>query len=292
MERDDQAAPEQEVVDDDLSVLEADAEAQDEAGQKPQADPADLELARKYGWRPLEEYTRDPKGWVDADRFLELGSTQAKILRDTKRELEAKLADSERQRAEEVRRLEAMAREGIDRARKQERADFDRRLADLAARQRAAVETGDTRTFDALERERQQMRPPTQDDGQQPGADPAAAKYLAETPWVQNADAKAYGAYLIEQNPHIKALPAMDQIRWAEERVKVAYPALFQSSEPASVPAAPKRQMVDGGGLGTTRRASAAGKLPPDAKAQGQEFVKEGLFKSLEEYAQSYFEQE
>ena len=79
-------------------------------------DPADdarkeiEDAARKYGWRPKGEFDRDPSGWVDADRFLELPATRLKMTNDAKRELERELKN----RDERLARIDEHFRRYVD----------------------------------------------------------------------------------------------------------------------------------------------------------------------------------
>jgi hypothetical protein len=58
-------------------------------------------------------------------------------------------------------------------------------------------------------------------------------------------------------------------------------------------PQRPQFSKVDGGGLGAIgKRGKGPDDLPSEARKVGQDFVSEGIFKSLDEYAASYFAQE
>ena len=83
------------------------------------------------------------------------------------------------------------------------------------------------------------------------------------------------------QTPDPKA-----QLEFAERTMRAKYPHLFQAPAP--------RQRVDGGGLasGPAAGRSAFDKLPSEAKAAFERFVKQGVFantkKDREEYASDY----
>lgn len=245
--------------------------------------------AKKYGWRPKEDFDRDPEGWVDADRFLELPSTGVKMLRDTKRDLEKRVEESEKARAVDIARVEATSRAAIEAVRMQERQRYDTELTAVREAKRQAASMADVARYDALEtRERQLSAPPVrQSDEKQPHPD--AVEYAArpEGAWLNNPELAKAGFHLIEANPSVKVLPPKVQIAFAEAELRKFYPTAFAApaqQEP------PKASRVDGGGLaGGGRRTKGADDLPADVRKVAAGFVKEGVFKDINAYAAAYW---
>lgn len=256
-----------------------------ESAPSPEQIEAEAE-ARKYGWRPKEEFDRDPEGWVDAGRFLELPSTHLKMQRDTTRELQKQL----KARDDELSGIKRAAKEAVEAVRRQEREKFESEIASIREQQRRAVEEGDVDRFDTLTKREEDIRKRAPaapaPEVEAPAYAAEVQDYMAKNPWTQNQEALAFARGAIEMNPEVKLLPARKQVEWAEKKVKDNFPELFEAPKAA----APSR--VDGGGLGISRKSGkGADDLPPDARAVGQEFVKDGIFKSIDDYAKAFFVQ-
>jgi hypothetical protein len=251
----------------------------------PQVDPEAEADARKYGWKPKEEFTLDPEGWVSADRFLELPSTQRKMTQDINRRLEKELKD----RDERLERIQATSAEAVTIARRQERERYEAQLAQIAAEKRQAVEVGDGARYDQLTVQERQIRPPAIDQAApSPQVHPVVAEAIKATPWMQDPDAYRFAQMAINDSPEVQRLPAAKQIAWAEKKVREHFPEHFPEQ-----PVKPQFSKVDGGGLGHIgKRGKGPDDLPAEARKVGQDFVTEGIFKSLDEYAASYFAQE
>jgi hypothetical protein len=274
-------------LDDDLDLPEQD---DDDAGDlAPQPDPAREELeaqARKYGWRPQSDFDRAPASWVDADRFLELPATNVKVLRD---EIKQRDDDYKRQ-IEEVTRGTKMA---VERVRAQEQQRYETDLAAIRAAKREAVDMADVRAYEAAEKQEQALKAPeaqaqtTQPDA--PQIDPYVQEYAAKNDWLKNPILHKTAKDLIDMNPAALAMPAKEQLAYAETEMRKMYPGYFpaQSATPA------RASRVDSGGLGAPRRSGrGADDLPADVRRVAKEFVQEGVYKSVDEYAADYFAQE
>lgn len=104
---------------------------------EPAAEPTAEDIAREKGWRPKEEFTGDPKDWIDAGEFnrrqplYDRLSTQNKELKSVKKTLDAVVKYQKEQ--------EAKIRQKV--------------IAELEAKKRDAVKYADTEAFDAAEAE-------------------------------------------------------------------------------------------------------------------------------------------
>lgn len=256
-----------------------------EAQDAPQIDPEAEAEARKYGWKPKEEFTLAPEGWVAADRFLELPSTQVKMSRDLTRRLEKDL----KARDDEIARISATTAEALGLVRKQERARYEEMLAQFEVAKRQAAEGGDVARYDALTRQQQTIRPPEPEQTEAPKRPAFVEEYAKTAAWMQDQNAVAFARAAIDDNREVMRLPPEKQIAWAEKRVREYFPEHFPAPEQPK----PQFSKVDGGGMGAIgKRGKGADDLPAEARKIAQEFVDEGVFKSLDEYAASYFAQE
>jgi hypothetical protein len=243
--------------------------------QAPEPDHAAAEEA--------DQFTLAPDGWVDAEKFLTLPSTQLKISRDLQREMRAELAET-KARAE---RAERMSLTVAERAREQERQKYEEQIAELRKQQRDAASIGDLETYDAIGTRVERMAPPKVEPvAPQPDDQPPEVKaFIAANPWTQDPQAARFAFELIETTPGAKALPPERQLAFADQKVREFFPEKFQTQAPR----APAK--VDGGGLGgISTKQSYSARLPADVAKAGRDFVKQGIFKDIEEYARDYFE--
>lgn len=263
-------------------------EEQEELVKEPveESDPESEAEARKYGWRPKSEFDRDPSGWVDAKRFLEIPQTQVKMLRDSKRASEKEL----RELRDQVSRIEGTTKTAIERVREQEKLAYEAKLSEFERSKREAAEVGDMARYDAIQSQQAKLRAPEpiEQPREQPRIHPDLEVYRQSDAgaWIGNSDATSFGYAEIERNPSIKQLPVGKQLQWVEGRVREHFPELFPQQQQ-------RASKVDGGGVaGFQRRGKGADDLPAEARQVGQDFVKEGVFKNLEDYAREYFGQE
>ena len=278
---------------DDLDVEASKGQDQDD-GEARQKDAPDLEAAiretqeeaRKYGWRPRDQFTLNPETWVDADRFLELGSTQRKMLKDA-------LAQRDQRIEEQERKLEAIAalnRQTVERQVAQERQRFEQQLAALREHKRQAAEEADLARYDELDRQERQMRPPqVEGHRDQPQEFPEVKAYREANAWTQSADLWDAAVAAVAANPAIQSEPPARQLRYAEMAVRQAYPEAFAQPAPRQQAAQPRQARVDGGGLGASSRGKGAESLPADVKAIARSEIENGHFANMDEYAKEYF---
>lgn len=266
--------------------LEVEAEGPDDTGrEEPEGNPEAEAEARKYGWRPKDEFDRDPKGWVDASRFLELPTTQKKMVQDELRQTTSEFT-------RRMERLERSNKAAMKRALEVQQEAHERDLKNVEAAQRRAVEDGDTDRYDALARHKQVLmkaapRPDDADDTPA-GPDPYVSEYKesAEGAWLKDPMLFDFASRAIDNSRGAAGQTAREQIAYAKTQVEKYFPHMFETKPK------PRASRVDGGGLAGGRASGGAAKLPPEAVRAGKDFVKQGLFKSLDDYAKTYFEQE
>jgi len=261
---------------DDLEPEVDEAEVQAEAPEaeiEPPApvDPALVEEARKYGWRPKEEFTLAPEGWVDAERFLELPQTQVKKYRDENRDYARRL--------EGIERTQKMA---MDRLRQQERERFEAEIERIQSGIKKAAELGDVQEVSTLLEQQRKLQAPVETP-QPTGPAPEVQAYVAQNEWAKDPMLWDFAVRAVDMNPEIKARTPAEQLSYAESKVKAMFPHMFQQAP------APVRQRVEGGGLATRRAGKGPSDLPPEARKAGEMYVQEGIYKTLEAYASDYF---
>jgi hypothetical protein len=273
------------------SEIEVEAPEAEASVEAPQYDPVDAEEARLFGWKAPDEWVGDkPPGYIDdPKRFIDRvkGSRIFKAMD----EIRAKEAEAT---ASKLQRLEQAAKYAMD-VQKQE---YDRRLQEIEARQRRAVETADVATFDALERQKATMQPPPQAFQPEPdGPSPVVQEYAAKNEWVNDPVLRQEGAIAIDValRSGRKFRDDAEQLEYAESVMRRKYPHVFQPA-PVQQPAVPAVSKVDGGGIGggATFKAGAFSKLPSEAISAFRKGVEQGLFtndeKGKAEYARLYNE--
>jgi hypothetical protein len=128
---------------------------------------------------------------------------------------------------------------------------------------------------------------------QVPQTDDATSDFLAKAEWSKDSFLVKQMADAIDADPHARQMSPLEQVKWADQKVREYFPHKFQPQQQVQQ-SAPQRNRVEGGGLASSphRRSKGADDLPPEAMKEGREWVKEGVFKSLDDFAKSYWTQE
>lgn len=158
-------------------------------------------VARKMGWRPKEEWDRDPANWRDWDQFLEQTPEQVKSLQERAR----KLQESNQRNAQ-------AAAAAIEETRRQA-------VADAEARLRAAVEAQDPEAAVAAGKELAKTAGPA----------PETVAWVARNPWFENdPEAQAVARATVERSAKAGAtIP--EQLEAAEASVRKRFPEHFDA---------------------------------------------------------------
>ena len=122
----------------------------------PEPNAADLAIearAREMGWHPLAEYRGPPGKWKPAADFIARGENILPIVRDQNRRLTERVGKLEG----EITSLRSTAGEQLqiikelrDMGQRANQAGYDRAMGEIKAKQRQAVESGDTKAYDQL----------------------------------------------------------------------------------------------------------------------------------------------
>lgn len=232
--------------------------------------------ARKHGWMSPEEREADPKyagqKHRTADEFLEIMEDRPAVHKERNKALQAKLDNIERTTSVAIQRIEAKLRAEYD-------AKFEQRLEE-------ATLQGDTAAVKKLVKEREsegQTDNPT-------GAPPEVEAWVQKNPWFKD-DRDLFEEAVLIDNRLQRAHPAMsipDRLEKVREEVAKRNPDKF-GAKANDRPAA--TNLSDGARL-APRTSNLADKLPAVARQIADKLIKDGAFKTREEYAKVYFADE
>lgn len=269
-----------------------------------QTTPSVETTARAQGWVPQDEWRGDPAKWRPADEFVRRGEEELPILRERSRDMARKLADLEHKLAsadagykQNLANLERMTGLALVRQR-------DSIVSQYEAAMRQAAEVGDVARYDQLRRDMGEsvhqfdngvraVRQAEQQQPQQQAPPREVQDFTTRNPWFNadaalNMEAQAIHMMLQRDRPE---LSLGDNLKAVESEIKRRYPQRFGTQQPAQQQ--PQYAVEGGGGRvpASTGRGKGAADLPADARAQAEKFVRDGLFKDINEYARDYWAQ-
>lgn len=289
-----------------------------EAPDEPQGDPAIEQEARSMGWVPENEWKGDPPkgGFRSAEDFVQRGKDVLplvnKRLKEENAALSDKLAKLESETADKIARMERMSSAAL----KRQRSDLE---AKYEALKEEAVETGDKAKYKEADKAGKEAladfdkAASDQDDKKEPKDKfeiPPSVKatvddWIAENSWMKtdkemNAVANARHERLLQEKPGLTLAENLADVR---RYVEKKFPEKFGADDDQDDDPPPQRRgsPVEGGSRTANGRGSAFSRLPKDAQAQADRFIKEdGLFlekgetvekdlnKARERYAREY----
>lgn len=259
------------------AAVEAAVSSQEQENAAPEVDPVEAE-ARKQGWRPKDEWSGDPDNWKDAKTYVEHG------------EVKSRIAKIEKDYADRFEKLERSNQKAMERQKKQLEAEIET----LKAQRREAIKTGDVETVEQLDAAIDERRKGDDPEAKEPDTPEAKQKaWEASNNWF-NSDfelrqyAINWSQFNAERNPTISF---DDNMKALDAEMRRKFPEQFRAKE--KKPAANGHAAVDGGGMLDgipVKNGKGPESLPPEARAAGQRFIKQGLFKNLTEYAKDYFD--
>ncbi len=200
----------------------------------------------------------------------ETAPVKVKILQDKLQESNQRIAATEQ-----------MARATADRVREQERANYQARIDAFEAQKRQAAESADVAAYDAAQTQQRALKPPAPVPMPEPAMDPYVTDYIARNAWLQDQSMKEWAGQEIQNNPTVMRMGVQDQIAWAERRARENFPHRFAEAEKPERPKVPGSGKVDGGSLAVPGRVN----LSADEMKEAENFVKQGIFKNVQEYA-------
>lgn len=282
-------------------VLEQEAPAP--AADAPEAKADDLEtVARELGWKPETEWKGDPPegGFASAAEFIRSQRTRAK---NVEKELKKLRSETEKR----IKRMEEQSAKQREKEIKELHAEYDWYI-------REAVKKGDDATEQKLIRERdaklaEAREIEDEDEGEAPTDEEEwIEKFTPSYPQVQKRFYNEGHAWILDDDADPDAMrvmldyvdsgiPFADALEKADKALRKAYPERYEDEdmdEEDEKPARPvkKAPVLAPGGRGAGGGVSAASRLSPAQREIGARFVREGLFGSLEEYAEERLKQD
>ncbi len=269
--------------------------------------PETVAKAKAMGWKDPKDWKGDPpkKGFVKASEYVERGETVIPFIRNENAKLKEELAESRK----ELKEYKASTEKTVAQMAKMTKVALDRQRSQLEDKYSAAIdaaaEVGDKELVRKLrQKERDDLK--EYDDKVEQATEVKAerteenkekvnaalpkevqetiAGWLAENPWYSTDPemqmvANNYNGRLLNEKPGLSVAEQLVEVR---KYVAKRYPEKFgQEEEETTDDERPARgSRVEGG----SRMAGAGGgskysRLPADAKAQCDKFIKEdGLF--------------
>lgn len=258
---------------------EADAPAPDETKAR------DFEAeAKSQGWVEEDKYAgKHP--WVDAETFVKRGEELAPFLQASNKDLKKALEKAEKQIADLTRTTKTFA----EHYSKVEQRAMAKAKAELEGKLDEAAEAGDvagvravTREIADLEKEASQKPEPEKEAEQSKGdKSPELTAWLGENPWFDTDRAMTIVATDYSDELGRRGIPIEKQWAMITAHVKAEFPHKFENQRRNAAPA------VEGEGSSRGSRGKSYSDLPPDARAQCDRFVKQGVL-TREAYLKDY----
>ncbi len=298
-ERQDQGITESEIEVEAAGAADNVEAATTEVAADPAPETNEVETrARSQGWVPKDEFRGDPEKWRPADEFVKRGEEILPIALERARAAERRIQDMEAQFQQKLSRVERVSQIALER----QRADLQSRYETAL---REAASNGDVERYDLLSRGREeafqkfdeQVQKELQPDPAEqakptlpPEIKSTVDGWIAQNDWFNrdqelNAVAQQHHMRLLRDQP---GLSLADNLAQTRKYVQQRYPERFGITQRPPVQAS----VESGGGRMSASagpRAKGANDLPSDVRAVGERFVKQGLFKDLNEYARDYF---
>lgn len=242
-------------------------------------------LARRDGWRPKEEWTRDPDRWVDAKTFVERGTTILPIVTAKNRKLE-ETVEALQKKVGELEDGSNKFREYHEKTLAREKAEQERLIAELEVARAKAVTDGDGERFVRIDKQLTDLRSQPQPQPKAEKLSEETQKWLDDNTWYQtdpalHAVADGLTDIVKRENPGLMGRAFLDKLT---ERVKAEMPHKFQN---------PRRteKTVDEGGRKIAQKSASSrtfDDLPEDAKAACAYFEKTIKGFTKESYLKTY----
>ena len=253
--------------------------------------------ARLFGWVPKEEFRGSETEWVTAEAFVKRGKEINPILRKNNELLMKKLDDKAKEIDEikaSVEEFKKFQKEAFER----KQAEYQLEIAELKTKKKEAIAEGNgdlvVQLDDRLDELKDAQREAKAEAKETPPlaaapqvqTDPDIADWLGRNAWfgqdMEMTDvSNGLGATVRKQFPHLSGRAFLDKL---DERIAEYFPTKTALKRA-------KGSAVDS--TGNVRAGGSSGKksydnLPPEAKAACDKFVKQGLFKTKQEYVDNY----
>ena len=203
--------------------------------------------ARLMGWSPLEDFRGDPDNWIEADKFVERGTTHLPILKENlDRALDKldKITTKFEQTEKDIKVMADYNKKSDERAFERAERQYETEIKDLKAQLRQSVVDEDIEKFDQVEAKIESLEKPEKADiPPAPVQSPAYQSWLAENAWY-TSDPQMAGYADSVTGFVTKNYPNISEDEWYRkitEETKARFPDKFKN------PNREKPNAVDGG---------------------------------------------
>lgn len=289
-------------------TVETEATAPETGAEQPDA-PAKAatveDVARDMGWKSPDEWKGDPPegGHLSAADFIKARGSKVDTL------------------AKEIAKTRREAEKRIERLERQSKAQREREIADLHKEYdfliKKAAKEGNDGEYDKLLKAKVKLNDRAEEldgeeddkDGEKPlwlsNPDKFVEQFEPSSPALQKAFWKDH-AWALDDDADLEAfrlvdeyvssgVPLADAFEKADRALRKAYPDRYEDDmdgEEDERPARKRAPVLASGSRGNGGHASYASRLTSAQREIGNRFVKEGLFGSLEEYAEDRLKDE
>lgn len=240
--------------------------------------------ARQHGWKPKEEFDKDPDEWVDAKQFLKNRTylDQIHSLRKSLNRANEKLDGYERS----LNTVEQLITRREELARQQER---DRILRE----RREAIQSGDVEMVERLDEHLEKMKEPLVPKKEQQ-LPPETRAWIEKhsSNWfnnksLENIEMMEYASELEKRVFNInRNIRISDGLEMIEAEMRRKYPHRFENpnlDKPRAVESG-----ADTGATSNKKQKYDASKLDYVTRNVAHKLIKKGLYKNMDEYMKDY----
>ncbi len=247
--------------------------------------------ARERGWTPKDEFKGDPSRWIEAEDFVKNAETKMPLLSKENKHLKDKIEFLERT---------------VKRLTKAEQNAYKSAVDDLKRQQREAVEYGDVKAFENLDKQIDRLRDDMTEDAPEDakaafvefreanewydlGGLPGASAVERRARALADRIADKFTAQGLQQEPGMTPAKFFAQVA---DAVREQLPMVEGQKAPRQKPASDVAGVTRQNGA---RNVRSGANLPNDAKAQADRFFANGVYpkaknvaEAREMYAKSY----
>lgn len=256
--------------------------AEPSAAESQQTPERDWEAeAKELGWKPKGEFSRGDKNWVDAETFVKRGEELLPLVRAENSRMQRRINELEK----------TIAKVG-EFATKSEQRGYERALAELVAKQEAAVESGDLAAFrriDAEIKDAEAEIAAAKVRFSEEEAAEALVEWQRENPWyASNPALRNYADLVAKKNAEKAAnMPPAEFFEFIRETVASRFPEEIEAKTASRARPKPVNPVEAPRGQGA-QRGRGWSDLPPEAQRQADQFIRMGALKSRDDYVKNY----
>lgn len=239
--------------------------------------------ARLRGWVPEEDFKGDKQNWRNAGIFMHNYYTGT---------LEAKLKENTDKMNEMSNTMDQLKNHHKD-VLKQKQQEHEKKIKELLRDQRNAVKDGNTSEYDEITGKIDDLKGYVSDQSLKIDQKVSVEfeKFVDRNPWFlsdheMRVVAEGISNSLLSANP---TMEIAENMKRTESRIRKIYPNQFENQRRKS-----PTTVEDGSNVVETDKSKGKltfSDLPKEAQAAGRKYVKESLFKSLDEYAKAFQKQ-